>query len=78
MNLSIKYSKNKIFLFLILNYLFRNLQEFRKILKLKLKLKTQILKKFKTQTFEYLWVHMSVQTQKSKETKFQAQKPKNI
>ena len=39
--------KMKIFLF-ILNYLIRNLQEIRKILKLKLK--TQILKKFKTQT----------------------------
>ncbi len=34
------------YFFLILNYLFRNLQEIRKILKLK----TQILKKFKTQT----------------------------
>ena len=36
------------FLFFIFNHLFRNLQEIRKILKLKLK--TQILKKFKTQT----------------------------
>jgi hypothetical protein len=36
------------FCFFILNYLFRNLQDILKILKLKLK--TQILKKFKTQT----------------------------
>ncbi len=51
------YSKIKFF-FIILNYLFGNLQEICKILKLK----TQILKKLKTQTqtqtFEYFWVHM--------------------
>jgi hypothetical protein len=35
-------------IFFILNYLFRNLQEIRKILKLKLK--TQILRQLKTQT----------------------------
>ncbi len=44
--------------FIILNYLFGNLQEICKILKLE----TQILKKLKTQTqtltFEYFWVHM--------------------
>jgi len=49
----------KINFFLILNLIFRNLQEICKTLKLK----TQILKKFKTQTqtetFEYFWVHMS-------------------
>jgi len=41
------YSKNKNFFF-ILNNFFRNLQKIRKILKLKLK--TKIPKKFKTQT----------------------------
>jgi len=55
----------KLKFFFILNHLFRNLQEIRKILKLK----TQILKKFKTQTqtwtFEYFWVHMSVFFQKT-------------
>ena len=41
-----KIDTQKINFFLILNYRFRNLQDIRKILKLK----TQILKKFKTQT----------------------------
>jgi len=47
------------------------LQEICKILKLK----TQILKKLKTQTqaFEHFWVHMSVFSLKNKTT-FQAQK----
>jgi len=45
----------KLNFFIILNYLFGNLQEFCKILKLK----TQILKKLKAQTFEYFMVHMS-------------------